>query len=143
MQTPWLSLSIWLPVVAGLVVLATGGDRSARAARVLALVGAVAGFLVTIPLVTGFDTAAGGMQFVEFTPWIERFNVNYHLGVDGISVLFILLNSFITVLVVIAGWQVIQSRVAQYMASFLFLSGLLNGVFASMRCCSTSTSRRH
>src|SRR3990172_6014004 len=132
MQTPWLSLSIWLPVVAGLVVLATGGDRSARAARVLALVGAVAGFLVTIPLVTGFDTAAGGMQFVEFTPWIERFNVNYHLGVDGISVLFILLNSFITVLVVIAGWQVIQSRVAQYMASFLFLSGLLNGVFASL-----------
>ena len=132
MQTPWLSLSIWLPIVAGLVVLATGGDKTARTARVLALVGAVAGFLVTIPLVTGFDTGTGSMQFVEFSPWIARFNVNYHLGVDGISVLFILLNSFITVLVVIAGWEVIQSRVAQYMASFLFLSGLLNGVFASL-----------
>src|SRR3972149_7026828 len=132
MQIPWLSLSIWLPIAAGLVVLATGGDKTARTARVLALVGAVAGFLVTIPLVTGFDTGTGSMQFVEFSPWIARFNVNYHLGVDGISVLFILLNSFITVLVVIAGWQVIQSRVAQYMASFLFLSGLLNGVFASL-----------
>src|SRR3990170_4339844 len=132
MQTPWLSLSIWLPIIAGVVVLATGGDGNARAARVLALVGAVAGFLVTIPLATGFNTGTGSMQFVELTPWIGRFNINYHLGVDGISVLFILLNSFITVLVVIAGWQVIQSRVAQYMASFLFLSGLLNGVFASL-----------
>ena len=72
------------------------------------------------------------MQFVEKTPWIERFNVNYHLGVDGISVLFILLNSFVTVLVVLAGWEVIQSRVAQYMAAFLILSGLLNGVFAAL-----------
>ena len=132
MQTPWLTLSIWLPIIAGLVVLATGGDRNARVARLLALLGAVAGFLVTIPLATGFNTGTGNMQFVELTPWIERFNINYHLGVDGISVLFILLNSFITVLVVMAGWQVIQSRVAQYMASFLFLSGLLNGVFASL-----------
>ncbi len=72
------------------------------------------------------------MQFVEKTPWIERFNVNYHLGVDGISVLFVLLNSFITVLVVIAGWEVIQTRVSQYMAAFLIMSGLLNGVFAAL-----------
>ena len=132
MQTPWLSLSIWLPIVAGLVVLGTGDDKNAPAARLLALVGAVAGFLVTIPLVAGFNTGTASMQFVELSPWIERFSVNYHLGVDGISVLFILLNSFVTVLVVIAGWQVIQSRVAQYMASFLVLSGLLNGVFASL-----------
>jgi len=132
MQAPWLTLSIWLPILAGLVVLATGGDGNARVARVLALIGAIAGFLVTIPLATGFNSATSSMQFVEISPWIERFNINYHLGVDGISVLFVLLNSFITVLVVIAGWQVIQSRVAQYMASFLFLSGLLNGVFASL-----------
>jgi len=101
-------------------------------ARLIALIGAVIGFLVTLPLATGFNTATSAMQFVELSPWIERFNINYHLGVDGISVLFILLNAFITVLVVIAGWEVIQSRVAQYMASFLIMSGLLNGVFAAL-----------
>jgi NADH-quinone oxidoreductase subunit M len=87
---------------------------------------------VTIPLVTGFRTGTSAMQFVELAPWIPRFNVNYHLGVDGISVLFILLNSFITVLVVIAGWEVIREKVAQYMAAFLVMSGLLNGTFAAL-----------
>src|SRR5258708_37796434 len=127
----WLSLAVWVPIVAGLVVLAVG-DRNLREARGIALVGASVGFLVTIPLVTGFQTGTSAMQFVELNPWIPRFNVNYHLGVDGISVLFILLNSFITVLVVIAGWEVIRSRVAQYMAAFLVMSGLLNGTFAAL-----------
>jgi NADH-quinone oxidoreductase subunit M len=130
--TPWLSLAIWIPILAGLVVLATGRDENARIARPLSLLGALAGFLVTIPLFTRFDRAATGMQFVELSPWIERFNVNYHLGVDGISVLFVLLNSFITVLVVIAGWEVIRDRVAQYMAAFLIMSGLMNGVFSAL-----------
>ena len=129
--TPWLTLSIWLPIIGGLVVLAAG-DRNPREARLIALIGALVGFAVTIPLVSGFDTSTSGMQFVELSPWISRFNINYHLGVDGISVLFILLNSFITVLVVIAGWEVIQSKVAQYMAAFLVMSGLLNGVFAAL-----------
>jgi NADH-quinone oxidoreductase subunit M len=128
----WLSLAIWVPIVAGVVVLATGADRRASRARVIALAGALIGFLVTIPLVAGFDTGTSAMQFVELTPWIARFNVNYHLGVDGISVLFILLNSFITVLVVIAGWEVIRDKVAQYMAAFLVMSGLLNGTFAAL-----------
>jgi NADH-quinone oxidoreductase subunit M len=132
MQIPWLTLSIWLPIVAGLVVLATGGDGNARSARVFALIGSVIGFLVTLPLAAGFNSGTSAMQFVEFSPWIEHFSINYHLGVDGISVLFILLNSFITVLVVIAGWEVISSRVAQYMAAFLIMSGLLNGVFAAL-----------
>ncbi len=127
-----LSLSIWVPVFAGLLVLATGGDRNAALARSVALVGALFGFLVTIPLYTGFDAQSAGMQFVELSPWIAHFNINYHLGVDGISVLFILLNSFITVLVVLAGWTVIENRVAQYFASFLFLSGIMNGVFAAL-----------
>ena len=105
---PYLSLAIWVPMLAGLAVLATGGDRNAALQRGLALAGALAGFLVAIPLYTGFDAGSGAMQFVEFAPWIPRFNVNYHLGVDGISMLFILLNSFITVLVVIAGWSVIE-----------------------------------
>jgi len=131
-SAPWISLAIWVPIVAGLIVLATGPDRNARQARIVALSGAVIGFLVTVPLVADFDTSTSAMQFVQNVPWIERFNVNYHVGVDGISVLFILLNSFITVLVVIAGWDVIQSRVAQYMAAFLIMSGLLNGTFAAL-----------
>ncbi len=129
---PLLSTVIWFPIVAGIVVLFTGKDRNAPLARLLALVGAIGGFLVAIPLYTQFDAAQGGFQFVELAPWIEWFNVNYHLGVDGISTPLILLNTFTTVLVVLAGWQVIQSRVAQYMASFLVLSGLMNGVFAAL-----------
>jgi NADH-quinone oxidoreductase subunit M len=131
MPSHWLSLAVWVPIVAGLIVLAVG-DRNPREARGVSLLGAIVGFLVTIPLVTGFQTGTSAMQFVELIPWIPRFNVNYHLGVDGISVLFILLNSFITVLVVIAGWEVIRSRVAQYMAAFLVMSGLLNGTFAAL-----------
>jgi len=131
MPSHWLSLAIWVPIVAGLIVLAVG-DRNLREARGISLLGAIVGFLVTIPLVTGFQTGTSAMQFVELNPWIPRFNVNYHLGVDGISVLFILLNSFITVLVVIAGWEVIRSKVAQYMAAFLVMSGLLNGTFAAL-----------
>jgi len=131
MHPHWLSLAVWVPIVAGLIVLAVG-DRNLREARAISLLGAIVGFLVTIPLVTGFQTGTSAMQFVELAPWIPRFNVNYHLGVDGISVLFILLNSFITVLVVLAGWEVIQKKVAQYMAAFLVMSGLLNGTFAAL-----------
>ncbi len=127
-----LSLVIWLPIAVGVAVLATGSDRNAGLARVLALIGAIAGFVVSLPLYTQFDTLQAGMQFVEISPWIETFKVTYHLGVDGISVLFILLTSFTTVLVVIAGWKVIEKRVAQYMAAFLFMSGLMNGVFAAL-----------
>ncbi|TAK83501.1 MAG: NADH-quinone oxidoreductase subunit M [Betaproteobacteria bacterium] len=127
-----LSLAIWIPVAAGLLVLAAGGDERAALQRWISLAGAVLGLAVTIPLYTGFDASTANMQFVELVPWIERFNVNYHLGVDGISVLFVLLNSFITVIVVIAGWTVIQSRVGQYFAAFLILSGLQNGVFEAL-----------
>jgi NADH-quinone oxidoreductase subunit M len=127
-----LSLSIWIPIAAGLLILAAGGDRHAPIQRSLALGGAIFGFLVTIPLFTGFDVQNPGMQFVQNIPWITRFNINYHLGVDGISVLFVLLNSFITILIVIAGWSVVENRVGQYYASFLILSGLLNGVFAAL-----------
>jgi len=127
-----LSLAIWVPIGAALLVLAAGGDRNAPLQRRLALAGALAGFLVTVPLYAGFDAATSGMQFVELVPWIPRFAVNYHLGVDGISMLFLLLNSFITILVVVAGWSVIQSRVGQYYASFLMLSGFMNGVFAAL-----------
>ena len=127
-----LSFAIWVPIVAGFAVLTTGSDRHAGVARMVALVGAVLGFIVTIPLYTGFDAGRSGFQFVQLKPWIEAFNVNYHLGIDGMSLLLILLNSFTTILVVVAGWQVIQEKVAQYMAAFLFLSGFMNGVFAAL-----------
>ena len=129
---PLLSLVIWVPIIAGLLVLATGNDRNAALARWIALLGAVAGFVVSVPLYTQFDALNAGMQFTEMRPWIETFNVHYHLGVDGISMLFILLTSFTTVLVVLAGWKVIQKNVAQYMAAFLVMSGLMNGVFAAL-----------
>jgi len=129
---PLLSLAIWAPIIAGVAVLLTGGDRNAQTARIIALVGAVIGFAVTIPLYLGFNLQQGGFQFTELRPWIEAFNVNYHLGIDGISLLLILLNSLTTILVVIAGWDIIQSRVSQYMAAFLVLSGLMNGVFSAL-----------
>jgi NADH-quinone oxidoreductase subunit M len=127
-----LSLAIWVPIAAGLLVLAVGGDERAPLQRWLALAGAILGFLVTIPLYLQFQPANPGMQFEQLVPWIDRFAVNYHLGVDGISVLFVLLNSFITVLVVISGWSQVESRVGQYNAAFLILSGLLNGVFSAL-----------
>lgn len=130
--TPWLSLSIWIPIASGLLLLAAGRDRGAAVVRTIALAGSLLGLLVTIPLYTGFDAASAGLQFVEKAVWIERFNAHYHLGIDGLSVWFILLTAFTTVIVVLAGWDVIRDRVAQYYASFLILSGLMIGVFAAV-----------
>ena len=129
---PILSLAIWLPIIAGLVVFATGGDRNAAFARMLALIGSLASLVVTLPLLADFNNAATQFQFVEKAVWIQRFNIQYYLGVDGISMLFIPLTAFITVLVVLAGWEVIETRVAQYMGSFLILSGLMIGVFSAL-----------
>ena len=131
-ETHLLSIAIWLPIIFGVMVLATGGDHNAPLARILAMLGAVLGFLVTIPLYTGFVRDTSDMQFVEMVSWITRFNINYHLGVDGISVLFVLLTAFFTPIVVLAGWLVIEKRVAQYMAAFLIMSGIMIGVFAAL-----------
>ncbi len=127
-----LSLAIWTPIAFGVVLLALGRDDQAKAVRWVALVGALVSFLITLPLYSRFDTATAAMQFVENTPWIERFNVQYHLGVDGISLWFVLLTAFINVIVVIAGWEVITRRVNQYMGAFLILSGLMIGVFCTL-----------
>lgn len=129
---PWLTLAIFVPIVAGLVVLALGRDDRPGFTRKLSLVGSILGLLVTIPLYTGFNPDTADMQFVEKAPWIDTFAVNYHLGIDGISLWFVLLTAFITVIVVIAGWEVITNRIAQYMASFLILSGMMIGVFAAL-----------
>ena len=127
-----LSLLIWFPVVGGVLVLATGGDRRAMTARWLALGISVATFIFSIPLWTGFNRSTADMQFVERSTWIERFNIEYFLGVDGISVPLVLLTTILTIVVVAAGWKVIQSRVAQYFAAFLIMEGLMIGVFCAL-----------
>ncbi len=127
-----LSLAIWTPIVCGVLLLAFGRDEHLRMVRWFALTGALLSFAITLPLYAQFDNASASMQFVENLPWISRFNVNYHLGVDGISLWFVLLTAFITVVVVIAGWEVITERVNQYMGAFLVLSGLLIGVFCAL-----------
>jgi NADH-quinone oxidoreductase subunit M len=131
MNTQLLSLAIWVPILGAIPVFWIGSERRSLV-RWLSLAVAVAGFLVTIPLYTGFDPAQAGMQFVEQMPWITRFNVQYLLGVDGISMPFILLNSLVTVLVVLAGWEVIEDKQAQYMGAFLIMSGLMNGIFSAL-----------
>jgi NADH-quinone oxidoreductase subunit M len=127
-----LSLAIWMPITFGVVLLALGRDDQARTVRWVALVGAVASFLMTLPLYDGFKLGTSAMQFVEKAPWIERFNVNYHLGLDGISFWFVLLTAFINVVVVISAWEAITERVNQYMGAFLILSGLMIGVFCAL-----------
>ena len=127
-----LSLLIWFPVVGGILVLATGGDRRAMTARWLALGVAVITFALSVPLWTGFNRSTADMQFVERSPWIERFHIEYFLGVDGISVPLVLLTTILTIVVVVAGWKVIESRVAQYFAAFLIMEGLMIGVFCAL-----------
>ena len=126
-----LSLAIWLPIAFGVLVLATGRDDNPGLSRSIALIGSLVSFLITIPPIAEFNNVQHGLQFTEKFAWIERFHVNYFLGIDGISLWFIPLTAFITVLVVLAGWQVIEKRVAQYMGAFLILSGIMIGVFCA------------
>ncbi len=127
-----LSWVIWLPIAFAALVLLVGRDEKANRVRLLALIGSFLDFLVSLSLYFTFDQHTIAMQFEELHDWLPTLHLNYHLGVDGISVLFIILNSFITFLVVIAGWQVIKKNVAQYMAAFLVMSGLINGTFSAL-----------
>ncbi|MEN9794215.1 MAG: NAD(P)H-quinone oxidoreductase chain 4 1, partial [Pseudomonadota bacterium] len=133
---PWLSISIWFPILAGLGILYLGKKEVHQAGQLLvrrvALAASVIGFLVTLPLIAGFDLSQKGFQFVEQTGWIARFNIQYFLGIDGISLWFIPLTALITIFVVVAAWEVIEDRIAQYMGAFLMLSGLMIGVFAAL-----------
>ena len=127
-----LTLVIWIPVLGGILVLATGDDRRADRARQLALVFSVVTFVLSLPLWGQFQLGSAEMQFVERAPWIDRFNIEYYLGIDGISMPLVLLTTFLTIIVVIAGWRVIQTRVAQYFAAFLIMEGLMIGVFCAL-----------
>ncbi|MFK4447651.1 NADH-quinone oxidoreductase subunit M [Caballeronia udeis] len=128
---PILSLAIWLPIIVGILVLAIGNDSNPGPSRWLALIGSILGLIVTIPLITGFDNSSAALQFEEKSVWIERFNISYHLGVDGLSMWFVVLTALITVITIISAWEVITVRVAQYLAAFLILSGLMIGVFST------------
>ncbi len=132
MHTPLLSLAIWLPILSGVVVLMLGSDAKASLTRWSALIGSLISFAVTLPLYTQFDVAYAGFQFEEMAYWIPAFNIIYHLGIDGFSMPLVLLTSFTTVIVVIAGWEVITKHVAQYMAAFLIMSGIMIGVFTAL-----------
>ena len=127
----WLSAAIWVPIISGIVVLAVGNEQRATLSRWLALLGSLVGFAVPLPLYTGFDRTTAALQFVERKPWIESLGIEYSLGIDGLSVWLVLLTAFITIVVVIAGWEVIKDRVHQYLGAFLILSGLMIGVFAA------------
>jgi len=126
-----LSLAIWLPIIGGIAVLATGNDQRAALARIVALLVSIAAFMATLPLYLGFDKTTGDMQFIEYLRWIPALNINYSLAIDGIALLLILLTAFITIIVVISAWRVIQEKVAQYMAAFLIMEGLMIGVFSA------------
>ncbi len=128
---PYLSLAIWLPIAFGVLIMALGNDKNAGAVRGASLIAALISFAVTLPLYFGFDTSTAQLQFVEKMPWIEAFGASYGLGVDGLSVWFVILTALITVFVVVAAWEVITEKVAQYMAAFLILSGLMVGVFTA------------
>jgi NADH-quinone oxidoreductase subunit M len=127
-----LSFSIWVPIFAGILVLLLGNDNRPNLTRWLALLGGIAGFLITIPLYTNYRPEIGGFQFQEMVDWISAFNIHYQLGVDGFSIPLILLTSFTTVIVIIAGWDVITKQISQYMAAFLIMSGIMIGVFSAL-----------
>jgi NADH-quinone oxidoreductase subunit M len=128
---PYLSLAIWLPIAFGVLIMALGNDKNAGAVRGASLIAALISFVVTLPLYFGFDTSTAQLQFVENLSWIEAFGASYGLGVDGLSVWFVILTALITIFVVVAAWEVITEKVAQYMAAFLILSGLMVGVFSA------------
>jgi NADH-quinone oxidoreductase subunit M len=128
---PLLSLLVWLPILGGALCLALG-DARPQAARWTALAFALATLLVNVPLFTGFDFNDAGMQFVEAHAWIPAYDIQYHLGADGISVALIGLTTLTTVLVLIGAWSPIRKRVNQYVAAMLMLEGVMIGVFAAM-----------
>ena len=129
---PLLSLVIWTPIVGGLWVLLASGDRGGPTVRGVALAVSLATFVLSIFLWIGFDPTTYDMQFVERTGWIPVFDIHYHLGVDGISMPLVLLTTLMTVLVVLAGWEFVERKPAQYMAAFLIQEGLMAGAFSSL-----------
>lgn len=131
MENSLLSLLIWLPIFSGMLVIFIGNNR-ANTARWVSVIISILVFIMSLNLYTDFDSSTHLMQFVEKVSWISQFNIHYHIGVDGISMPLIILTTFSTILVIIAGWEVITKRCAHYMAAFLIMEGLIIGVFSSL-----------
>jgi len=129
---PLLSLIVWLPILGGIAVLLSGDKGDANGVRVLSLVISIATFVLSLGLYSGFDSSTSAMQFVEKAAWIPTFNINYHFGVDGFSMPLIILTTFTTILVVLAGWEVIKKKPSQYYAAFLIMEGLMVAVFSAL-----------
>jgi NADH-quinone oxidoreductase subunit M len=132
LHIPLLSLLIWLPIIGSIIVLLTGNDRNANVARGIALAISIISMLLCVPLYLGFDLNTPLMQFREFHPWITEYGINYALGVDGISMPMVILTTFTSLIVVLAAWRSIKVKVAQYLAAFLLLQGMMVGVFSSI-----------
>jgi len=128
LSLPILSLTIWLPIIAGIVIIATGNSS----ARKFALGASILTFIVSLPLYFGFDRSTAAMQFTENVAWLPSFDINYALGVDGISMPLIVLTTMINVIVVISAWEVIKDRPALYLGSFSIMTGLMVGVFSAL-----------
>jgi NADH-quinone oxidoreductase subunit M len=129
---PLVSLTIWIPILGGIWVLFLGEENDARTAKLAALIVSILAFVISLPLYFNFDASTSAMQYVERIPWIPAFDIHYHVGLDGISMPLILLTTFTTILVILAGWDVIKERASQYLAAFLFLEGLMIGAFAAL-----------
>jgi NADH-quinone oxidoreductase subunit M len=129
---PLLSLVVWLPIIGGAAVLMSGDKGGSEGSRRLALIISITTFILSLGLYTGFDSSTSAMQFVERLEWISAFKIYYHLGVDGLSMPLIILTTFTTILVILAGWDVIQKKASQYMAAFLIMEGLMIGVFSAL-----------
>lgn len=128
MSFPILSLTIWLPILAGFLIIAVGD----RAARKLAGIASLLTFLASLPLYFGFDSGTAEMQFQESLAWLPGFDINYALGVDGISMPLIILTTLINIIVVISAWEVIKDRPSVYLGAFSIMTGLMIGVFSAM-----------
>ncbi|MCK5395131.1 MAG: NADH-quinone oxidoreductase subunit M [Gammaproteobacteria bacterium] len=129
---PLLSIIVWLPILGGIAVLLSGDKGDANGVRVLSLVISIATFILSLGLYADFDSSTSAMQFVEKTAWIPVFDINYHFGVDGFSMPLIILTTFTTILVVLAGWEVIKKKPSQYLAAFLIMEGLMVAVFSAL-----------
>jgi NADH-quinone oxidoreductase subunit M len=129
-ELPLLSVLIWLPILGGVVAIMLGDQRDLLKPFALGI--AAVTMLLSFGLYTGFDSNTHQMQFVEKLPWIETFNIFYHLGVDGFSMPLIILTTISTLLVVVAAWEVIQHRPSQYLAAFLIMEGLMIAVFSAL-----------
>ena len=129
---PLLTFLIWLPVLGGILVLMTGDDQNTARSRWVALAFALLNLALCVPLYLAFNADTAGMQFQETMQWIPFLHIQYALGVDGISMPLIILTAFTTVLIVLSAWRTVETKVSQYLATFLIMQGMVIGIFSAL-----------